>query len=59
MTRRSPKFVDADEPMARFASEGIDTVALAAKLQADGAKAFVDAWYGLISRIEAQHALLS
>ena len=50
---------DADKVLARFAKEGVDTAALAARLQSDAAKSFVAAWGDLMSRIEAQSASLS
>jgi transaldolase len=49
---------DAEAVLARFADAGIDVEALAAKLQADGAKGFVDAWNDLLSRIETQSKAL-
>jgi len=42
---------DADEELARFAAAGVDVAALAKRLQADGAKAFVDSWEHLMGRI--------
>ena len=50
---------DADEMLARFAKAGVDTKELAAKLQHDGAGAFVDAWKELVAHIEAQAAAVS
>ena len=50
---------DADEVLARFATEGVDIAALGARLQSEGAKSFVTAWGDLMSRIEAQSASLS
>ena len=50
---------DCDEVLARFAAAGIDVPALAAKLQADGAKSFVDAWNDLMTRISAQSMSLA
>ncbi len=47
---------DADSMLAEFASAGIDVDQLAAKLQADGANSFVEAWKDLLARIEAQTA---
>jgi len=44
---------DVDEMKAAFAAAGVDTEALAAKLQSEGANAFVDAWHDLLARIEA------
>ncbi len=47
---------DCDEVLARFGQAGVDVGALAAKLQSDGAAAFVAAWKDLIERIETQSA---
>ena len=46
----------ADELLSRFAEAGIDTDALAAQLQSNGAKGFVDAWTDLMERVDVQHA---
>lgn len=46
----------ADELLSRFAEAGVDTGALAAELQSDGAKGFVDAWTDLMERVDVQHA---
>ncbi|KAA0234322.1 MAG: Transaldolase [Acidimicrobiales bacterium] len=43
-----------DEVLAAFGEAGVDVGALAAKLQADGAAAFVSSWDDLISRMTAQ-----
>jgi transaldolase len=48
-----------DEILARFAEVGVDTTALAAQLQSEGAKSFVDAWNDLVERIDAKHASLT
>jgi transaldolase len=45
---------DADEVLAAFAAVGIDIEALAAKLQSDGATAFVHSWHDLMKRIDDQ-----
>jgi transaldolase len=42
---------DADAVVGRFAAAGIDAGALAAKLQRDGARAFVESWQELLGRI--------
>jgi transaldolase len=42
---------DADALLARFATAGVDTAALAATLQRDGASSFVDSWNELLKRI--------
>jgi transaldolase len=47
---------EGDELLSRFAEAGIDTQALAAQLQSDGAKSFVDAWSHLMERVDVQHA---
>lgn len=47
---------DADERLARFGAAGVDTTSLAAKLQSDGAGAFVGAWNDLLARIDAETA---
>jgi len=53
----SPDGGDGEEVLARFGRAGIDVLALAADLQADGAKAFVASWdelmAGLASKSEA------
>ncbi|HTN81653.1 MAG TPA: transaldolase family protein, partial [Acidimicrobiales bacterium] len=43
-----------DELFAKFEGAGVDLTALAAKLQSDGARSFVDSWMDLINRIEEQ-----
>jgi transaldolase len=50
---------EGDELLARFAQAGIDTQALAAQLQSDGAKSFVDAWNNLMERVDVQHAAVT
>jgi transaldolase len=45
---------DADATLAQFASAGIDVDALAATLQSDGARNFVQSWEDLLSRIDDQ-----
>jgi transaldolase len=50
---------DADDLLAFFADAGVDVVALAKKLQRDGAKAFVTAWNDLMTRVSAQSASLT
>jgi transaldolase len=49
---------DSDATLADFADAGVDPVVLAAKLQADGAKSFVDSWNDLIAHIDEQSAAL-
>lgn len=50
---------DADHLLARFAEAGVDSTALAASLQKEGADSFVDSWRDLMQRIETQSASLS
>jgi transaldolase len=50
---------DCDEVLAQFAGAGVDVAALAAKLQSDGASAFVDSWHELLDRISAQSSALT
>jgi transaldolase len=50
---------DCEEVIAQFAAEGIDVDALAAKLQNDGAKAFVNSWNGLMAVIASKGASLT
>jgi transaldolase len=45
---------DAEAVLADFARAGIDVDALAIRLQDEGAKAFVESWIDLMSRIEAK-----
>jgi transaldolase len=49
---------DAETVLASFAKAGVDTDALAAELQRDGAQAFVKSWKELMARIaDKSHAL--
>ncbi len=50
---------DADDVLKEFANSGVDTTALAAQLQQDGAKSFVTAWDDLMDRIKAQSAAVA
>jgi transaldolase len=50
---------DAEATLKQFADAGVDVDALAAKLQSDGAKSFVDAWKDLMSHIEKQCSALA
>ena len=50
---------DADAQLAEFAAAGVDVPALAAKLQTDGAQAFVDSWNDLIKRIAEQQGAVT
>jgi transaldolase len=47
---------DAETVLANFAKVGIDVDALAARLQDEGAKSFVESWHDLMSRIETKSA---
>jgi transaldolase len=49
---------DAEEVLQQFAGAGIDIDRLAAKLQQDGAQAFVKSWDELLERIAAKVAAL-
>jgi transaldolase len=50
---------DVDQLLKRFADAGVDTGELAARLQRDGAKSFVDAWAELMERIKSQTAFVA
>jgi len=50
----SPDGGDSDETLAHFSTAGIDTSSLAAQLQREGAKAFVDSWKDLLACIAAK-----
>ncbi len=45
---------DCEAVLARFAAAGVDVEELAAKLQSDGAKSFVDSWNELMAVIRAK-----
>ncbi len=45
---------DCEEVLARFAAAGIDVDALAARLQEEGAKAFVDSWKDLLECVNSR-----
>ena len=45
---------NADDLLKQFAEVGVDTSALAAQLQSDGAKSFVSVWDDLMDRIKTQ-----
>src|SRR5271156_3935131 len=47
---------DAEAVLANFAKAGIDVAALAAQLQDEGAKSFVESWNDLMSQIETKSA---
>lgn len=50
---------DCEAALARFAEAGIDAAALAAKLQSDGAKAFVKSWHDLMAVIDEKRESLA
>jgi len=50
---------DASQLLAQFAAAGVDVTALAAKLQADGAASFVQAWNDLMKHINKQGSSLA
>jgi transaldolase len=50
---------DCEEVLAPFAEAGIDVEALAAQLQDEGAKAFVQSWNDLLAVITSKSALLA
>jgi transaldolase len=52
----APHGGDCEAVLAQFAKAGIDVNALAAQLQADGAKSFVQSWNDLLSVIESKSA---
>jgi transaldolase len=50
---------DCEEVLARFASAGVDVDALAAQLQDEGAKSFVNSWQELMGVITGKSAALA
>jgi transaldolase len=50
---------DAEPMLRRFAQAGIDIDALAARLQREGAQAFVKSWQALLQRIDAKSEALA
>jgi transaldolase len=50
---------DCEEVLVRFVAAGIDIYALAAQLQTEGAKAFVESWNDLMTVITAKTATLA
>ena len=50
---------DAEATLAQFASAGIDVEGLAATLQSDGARSFVESWEDLLRRIDDQVAAVA
>ena len=53
-----PDGVEANAMLERFAEAGIDVTALAARLQAEGAAAFVKSWQALLQRVAEKAATL-
>jgi transaldolase len=49
---------DSEKTLAEFAAAGVDVDTLAAELQTNGAKSFVDAWQDLMAHIDEQSAAL-
>ena len=49
---------DCEQTLAEFAKAGIDVGALAAQLQQEGAKSFVDSWNELLAVIDSKSAAL-
>jgi transaldolase len=49
---------DCEQVLTEFAKAGVDSDALAAQLQTEGAKAFVDSWNELLKVIESKSAVL-
>jgi transaldolase len=50
---------ECEEVLAQFADEGIDIDALAAQLQEQGAKSFVNSWNELMGVIASKGAALA
>jgi transaldolase len=51
--------VDADQTVAQFESRGIDVQGLAARLQREGADAFVDSWEDLMQKLAGKATKVS
>jgi transaldolase len=49
---------DCEQVLAAFNKAGVDTAKLAADLQSDGAKSFVDSWKDLLDSIESKSKAL-
>jgi transaldolase len=49
---------DSESTLAQFRTAGVDVDSLAAQLQSDGAKSFVDAWSDLMGHIDQQSSAL-
>ena len=50
---------DCEEVLARFGKAGVDVVALAARLQEEGAKSFVNSWNELMAVIASKSAAIA
>ena len=50
---------DCEEVLARFAKQGVDVLALATRLQEEGAKAFSESWNELMQVIESKSLVLT
>ena len=50
---------DAEAVLAAYVKAGIDLTAVAAQLQSDGAKSFVDSWHELLGAINAKSKVLA
>lgn len=50
---------DSTATLGEFASAGVDSAAVAAKLQEDGAQSFVDSWNELLEQLAAKSASLT
>jgi transaldolase len=55
----SPDGGDCEEVLGRFGKAGIDIDALAARLQEEGAKSFVNSWNGLMEVIASKGAAIA
>jgi len=55
----APDGGNCEEVLAQFANAGIDVTALAAQLQKDGAKSFVNSWNDLMNVITSKSAALA
>ena len=55
----APDGGDAETTLSAFGLAGIDIDALAARLQQEGADAFVASWRSLVATLDAKHAALS
>ena len=49
---------DCEEVLAQFGKAGIDIDGLAAQLQEEGAKSFVNSWHELMEKINSKSAAL-